>query len=266
MTATNDFFVWFYYGLNGLGGWFIFLLVALAAMIWVLYDSQRRRLPALGWRMAVVLTTLLILPAILYRFTVDPTNPTSLASPLYPYSELIFYLGILGGVLPAVIAVGYFVTYQGLVGCVNGHVYEAALGKCPECARQAMAAQPQIVHEVPQRPTPVIQPVSPPPQPLKPKAHAWLISKDGRDYQLNLGETTIGRSSDNDIQLSGDTTVSRQHAKVNEQNGHYRLIDLGADNYTQVNGHVLRQPILLQPDDEIQFGDNTVVRFVTSRN
>ncbi len=266
MTATNDFFIWFFYGLNGLGGWFLFLLLGLAGVIWLLYDSSRRRLPALGWRLAVILTALLILPALLYRFTVDPTNPASVSSPLYPYSELIFYLGLLGGVLPVVIAVGYFVTFQGLVGCAQGHVYEAALGSCPECARLATPPAPQIIREMPIKPIPMHMAPASPPQPPRPKAHAWLISRDGRDYQLNLGETTIGRSSENDIQLSGDSTVSRQHAKVNEQNGHFRLIDMGSDNYTRVNGHVLRQTILLQPDDEIQFGDNTTVRFVTTRN
>jgi hypothetical protein len=267
MTATNEFFIWFYYGLGGLGGWFIFLLLALVGVIWLLYDSSRRRLPALGWRLAVILTGLLILPAVLYRFTVDPINPVSATSPLYPYSELIFYLGLLGGVLPAVIAVGYYVTFQGLVGCDKGHVYEAALGQCPECARLAVPVPPpQIIRQAAPRPMPMPVPPNPPLPVPKPKAHAWLISKDGRDYQLNLSETTIGRSSENDIQLSGDTTVSRQHAKVTEQNGHFRLIDMGSDNYTRVNGHVLRQPILLQPDDEIQFGDNTVVQFVTSRH
>ena len=129
MPATNSFYVWFYYGLSGLGGWFIFLLLALAAVIWLLYDSANRRLPALGWRMGVILTAALLLPTILYRFTVDPLTPTT--SPLAPFSESIFYLGILGGVLPLVLAIGYFVTYQGMVGCPNGHVYEAILGKCP---------------------------------------------------------------------------------------------------------------------------------------
>jgi hypothetical protein len=266
MAATNDFFIWFYYGLGGLGGWFIFLLLALIGVVWLLFDNAQRHLPALSWRLAVILTALLIIPALLYRFTVDPTNTASITSPLYPYSELIFYLGLLGGVLPLVISIGYYVTFQGLVGCDKGHVYEVALGQCPECARLAVPAQPQIIREAAPRPAPIPTPPSAPLAEPKPKAHAWLITREGRNYQLNLGETTIGRSSENDIQLSGDTTISRHHAKVNEQNGHFRLIDLGSDNYTRVNGHVLRQPILLQPDDEIQFGDSTNVRFVTSRN
>ncbi len=266
--VTNQFFEWFYYGLKGLGGWFIFLLLALVAVAVVLYDSSRRRLPAIGWKMGVMVTAALILPAILYRFTIgDPPNPEA---PLYPFSEIIFYLGLLGGVLPPVLTIGYFVTYAGMKGCAQGHVYEASLGQCPECARLVpqpsqpiIISQPQMQQVAP-RPMPQSQPaaVMTPP---KPKTQAWLVCSDGHSFQLNLGETLIGRSSQNDVQFTGDSTLSRQHAKIVEQNGHFRLIDLGGRNHTRVNSHVVREPVLLEPDDEIQFGDNTVVHFVTSR-
>jgi len=59
--------------------------------------------------------------------------------------------------------------------------------------------------------------------------------------------------------------MSNNHAKIVEQNGHYRLNDLASTNGTRVNNRLVREPVLLEPDDEIQFGDNTVVRFVTSR-
>ena len=268
MEVTNSFFLWFYYGLNGLGGWFIFLLIALATAIWLLYDSQRRRLPATGWKMGVILLAALIIPAILYRFTVDPLDPTSISAPLFPFSEAIFYLGLLGGVLPPVLAIGYFLTFQGLTGCERGHVYEVALGTCPECNRE-MAPPPQPVSfnpPAPVRPYPPPEPPEPAPlQPRKPKAQAWLVSRDGRNYQLNQGETLLGRSSTNDIQISGDTTVGRQHAKILEQNGRFKIIDLGTKNYTRVNGRILREPMLLEPDDEIQCGDNSYFQFLTTR-
>jgi hypothetical protein len=269
MTATNEFFNWFFYGLGGLGGWFIFLLLALIADVWLIYDSSKRRLPAVGWRIGVIILTLLILPALLYRFTVDPTDPVAAAkSPLAPYSEIIFYLGLLGGVLPPVLALGYFVTYRGMVGCTQGHVYETALGKCPECARQAPAPGPIYIPQAPKEQVSSSfrgdgPSVSPPP-PSKPKVQAWLTAEDGHSYQLCAGETTIGRASRNDIQLPGDTTLSKEHVKIIEQNGRFQLIDLGSTNGTRVNGKLVRQPILLEPDDQIQFGDNTVVRFVTA--
>lgn len=272
MTVTNQFFIWFFYGLGGLGGWFLFLLLALVADIWLLYDSSQRRVPAVGWKIAAFLISAMILPAILYRFTVDPLNPLAVSEPLYPYSEPIFYLGLLAGVLPPVLAIGYFVTYQGMMGCPQGHLYEARLGQCPECARRnvqpPVVVAPAPVYQPPYPPQPVAQPVvreAVPPPTLKPKAQAWLVTDDGRNYQLNLGETTVGRSSSNDIQLSGDTTIHRQHVKILEQNGHFKIIDLGAKNNTRVNGHVVRQPVLLEPDDEIQLGDDSHLRFVTMR-
>lgn len=270
MEVTNSFFLWFYYGLNGLGGWFIFLLIALATVIWLLYDSQHRRLPATGWKMGVILLAALIIPAILYRFTVDPLDPSSVSAPLFPFSEAIFYLGLLGGVLPPVLAIGYFLTYQGLVGCARGHVYEVALGTCPECNREFTPA-PQQVQFSPPESAPRFHPQPQPPaeaasyQPPKPKAQAWLVSRDGRNYQLNQGETLLGRSSTNDIQITGDSTVGRQHAKILEQNGHFKIIDLGTKNYTRVNGRILREPMLLEPEDEIQCGDNSYFQFLTTR-
>jgi hypothetical protein len=263
MTATNEFFLWFFYGLNGLGGWFIFLLLGLAAVVWLLYDSSNRRLPALGWRMGVIMVAAMILPAMIFSF--DPDGP------LANLMEPIFYLGLLGGILPPLIAAGYYVIYQGMVSCAQGHVYEAVLGDCPECARLAPAKVSSVGNFLSPQPAQVAQSYSAPvapvsaPSPPKPKAQAWLVAHDGHNYQLNLGETSIGRSSQNDIHLSGDTTISRQHAKIIEQNGHYRLYDLGSQNFTRVNKRIVRQPVLLEPNDEIQFGDNTIVRFMTPR-
>ena len=263
MTATNAFFIWFFEGLKGLGGWFVFFLLGSIAVIVVWYDSKRRRLPAIGWQLAVILSAALILPALLFRFAGTDTKAS-----LQQFTEIIFYLGLLGGVLPPVLAVGYFVTYQGLVGCPQGHVYEAALGECPECARQRLAAMPPAPPPAPPSPSamPASAPVSVmPPAPSKPKVPAWLVGEEGRSYQLYQGETTIGRSSRNDIVLK-DSTVSKQHAKVVERQGRFWLYDLGSTNGTRLNGRLLREPTLLEPDDEIQFGDHIRVRFVTTHS
>jgi len=255
MTATDAFFQWFYTGLSGLGGWFIFLLLALAADIWLLYDSQKRRLSAFGWRMAAILLTALILPAMIYRLSGAETQLS-----LAPFIELIFYLGLLGGVLPPVLAVGYYVNFRGMAVCSQGHTYEIALGQCPECASSRVPSPPFQGGY----PPPVQQPAAPLPPPL-PKAQAWLVTADGRNYQLNQGETTIGRSAQNDIQLS-DGTVSKLHAKIIERNGHFHFYDLGSANGSRVNGHLVRKAELLEADDNIQLGDNTHLRFLTPRS
>ena len=260
MNATNAFFIWFFSGLNGLGGWFIFLLLALIGVIWIFYDSTKRQLRVIGWRMGAVLLALLILPALIFRFSSAETQLS-----LDSFVETIFYLGLLGGILPPVLAIGYYVTYKGLTGCHNGHVYEEELGQCPECARAASPvfptpiSQPQPIQNQRQN----AQPDSPMPV-YRPKVNAWLVSSDGKNHQLCQGETTIGRSSTNDIQFSGITTVSRQHAKIHEKDGHFYLTDLASSTGTKVNNRLIRQTTLLEADDEIQFGEHVVVRFVTS--
>jgi hypothetical protein len=250
MSATAGFYVWFFEGLGGLGGWFIFFLLALAAVVWLLFDSSRRHLPALGWKVAVILLALLVLPAMIWRFSSAETRES-----IKQFEEAIFYLGLLGGILPVVLAVGYYFTYQGMVGCPDGHVYETVLGSCPDPSHRPAVVAVQVA--APPMGGPAPHPISSP----KPKVNAWLLGSDGRSYQLNQGETTVGRSNQNDIQLGGDAKASKQHAKIVEQNGLFRLYDLGSTNGTFVNGIQVRQPVLLETNDEIRFGDNTTLRF-----
>ena len=263
MTATNAFFLWFYYGISGLGGWVIFLLFALTAIVLIIYNSGSRRLSALGWKLAVIFTAGLILPAIIYRFTTDPNNP--LLSPLAEFAEPVFYLGVLGGLLPIVLLVGYYVTFQGMSGCPRGihAAYENVLGQCPECAVMDRPPAPPPGRGN-SRSNEAGGGSTAPMRPSKRKVQAWLVTEKGKNYQLYEHETTIGRLSSNDIYLVGDDTVSRQHAKIMEENGRFKLYDLGSKGLTRVNKQVVRGPVLLEPDDEIRFGDNTVLRFVGS--
>ncbi|MDH5507657.1 MAG: FHA domain-containing protein [Anaerolineae bacterium] len=96
------------------------------------------------------------------------------------------------------------------------------------------------------------------------KTHAWLVSSNGRDYQLNQGQTTIGRAASNDILIADDPTVSALHAKIVAENGQFRLYDLGSTKGIKVNQRWMRGPLLLAPDDQIQLGDQTVLQFVTA--
>jgi hypothetical protein len=308
MTGTSAFFEWYFYGLQGLGGWLLFLLLGLAAVVWLFYDSQRRHLPATGWRLGVILLALLVLPTIIYRFTVTPLHfdlyqllqlypdncPTDVIHqnfpevtfldceqlrrslpPLTPFGEYVFYLGLLGGILAPVLAVGYYITFQGMVGCPRGHPpYEKALekipGQCPQCAaEEARRQQPPVVISQPVVP-PIqqpykLEPTAEPPRPSKPAVqYAWLVDEaHGRRYELCQGITRIGRSSDNDILLN-DPAVSRNHAQIREGHGHFTLSDMDSRTGTLLNGKKLTQPFVLQNGDEIVLGD-TVLHFVSSR-
>jgi hypothetical protein len=306
-TGTNQFFEWFFYGLSGLGGWLILLLLALAATVWLLYDSNKRRLPATGWRLGIVLLSLLLLPTVLYRFTVTPVHfgiyqilnlyapdcPIDIITqsfpevtifdcgqlmrslpPLTPFGEYVFYLGLLGGILAPVLAVGYFLTFQGMVGDVHGHVYEAVLGQCPECEAERqrnLAQQPQPVYSPSPPPTPGVRSAALEPRERAPvRSHrkavqyAWLMDlTHNHRYDLFEDITSIGRAGDNDIYLP-DQAVSRKHAQIREFSGHFTLSDIGSSTGTLLNGKKIRAPQVLQNGDEVVLGD-TVLKFVTSR-
>ena len=66
------------------------------------------------------------------------------------------------------------------------------------------------------------------------------------------GETTIGRSPDCGIFLD-DVTVSRKHAVLREQNGHFIVEDQGSLNGTFVNRKRV-ESAQLDDGDELQIG------------
>ncbi len=287
--ATSNFQSNFFYG-AGLGFWFYFLLLALAAAIWIYYDSERRSLKATAWRIGGFVAIGLVLPSLLFkmgvresevyryfdlqgqidylmtyqdttdwRHTVDDLE-RQLSEDFHPLTgmiEPIMFLGILGGIGGPILAAAFFVTFQGQEGSAAD-----PSGQFPPPGQFAPPPPP-----APGPAQPVVGgPPAAPPKPVGPKAHAWLVAQDGKSYQLNQDDTTLGRSARNDIQLGGDTTVGREHAKIVEQNNHFRFHDLGSTNGSKVNNRRVRQPVLLAADDEIQLGDHTVLRFVTSQH
>jgi hypothetical protein len=273
---------------SGIGYWFYFLLLALAALIWVYYDSARRDLDAISWRIGVLVAVGLLLPSIFFkfsvqesqvyeyydiqsqiqyletyqepedwRFTVDELRAElSTYPPLTGALEPIMYMGLLGGLGGPILAIAYTITYQGQTGSRQDDPVVAPPPPPPGGGYSSSQRR--------QPPEPRKRPAAPPPE-VKPKAHAWLVSQDGRSYQLNQGETTIGRSAQNDIQIGNDATVSKSHAKIVEQNNHFRFFDLGSTNGSRVNDRRVREPVLLAANDRIQLGDNTHLNFVTSQ-
>lgn len=63
----------------------------------------------------------------------------------------------------------------------------------------------------------------------------------------------VGRSPDNDIVLSNEQTVSRQHAELSTADGRWSVRDLGSHNGTHVNG------VRLPPDHSATVGVGDVV-------
>jgi ABC transport system ATP-binding/permease protein len=69
----------------------------------------------------------------------------------------------------------------------------------------------------------------------------------------NAHYLTVGRLTDNDVAIPSPL-VSRHHARVIADGGHYILEDLGSTNGTFVNGRRVEQPLVLHGGEQVQFG------------
>src|SRR5215813_1067488 len=83
----------------------------------------------------------------------------------------------------------------------------------------------------------------------------------GRMHKLDKAqEVILGRSTECQLQVDDDG-ISRRHARVGiDQNGQFRVVDLGSTNGTYVNG-VRVDAVVLKDGDKIQIGSNTVLKF-----
>lgn len=248
-------------------GLFLFAFIDLLLIVWVLYDSSLRDTPTAGWRLGTIAPALLLIPAIMFRFAGQATQ-VSLANLAEPF----FWVGLIGGVVPIIVAVGYILSITGESGqpaaaanvCPIHGQYDPRFASCPTCAAEAQARQVRSEPASREARTRMGAAVGPGAHaPRAPKAGALLYvetgARAGTDYRLNLGTTTIGRASENDVVLDDDT-VSRQHALIREDRGHFTLQDRGSLDGTYLNGETLRGSVTLQDGDELSLG-NTVLRF-----
>lgn len=65
---------------------------------------------------------------------------------------------------------------------------------------------------------------------------------------------TIDRHRDCDLYIA-DMSVSRVHAQLERHDDGWLLSDLGSTNGTRLNGWRVRAPVLLQPGDQLKFGN-----------
>jgi hypothetical protein len=77
---------------------------------------------------------------------------------------------------------------------------------------------------------------------------------------LDSAPVTLGRSSDNDMELGDDEFASAHHARVEPRRDGVWVEDVGSTNGTFVNGSKLNGPRKLTPGDVIRVGD-TDLRF-----
>jgi hypothetical protein len=241
VQSVDAVFNWWYWGLGGLGGWALFLLIGIGANAYIIFDSQARNVPATGWKAAALLPVILILPTLFFRFSAPDTQQS-----LRNLMETFFFLGIIGGITPLAAAVGYAINYVG---------YRAQ----NEPAPAAYAPPPPPVAP---RPEPLPSPA--PSRPARPHANGWLVDQgSNHSHQLYQGDTRIGRGKQNDIALN-DKAVSREHALIREQHGHFTVFDRGSRTGVYLNGQRLQRPEILAHGDTVELGD-TRLQFITGK-
>jgi DNA-binding CsgD family transcriptional regulator len=80
------------------------------------------------------------------------------------------------------------------------------------------------------------------------------VDGDRRRVALEGDRVTIGQSSDNDVVLAFDRTVSRVHAVLERVASRWVIRDLGSRNGTFVNGDRIFGERAVRPGDEIRVG------------
>ena len=226
--------------------WILLIIISVVVAIYIFVDSNRRDIRAATfWRIAAVVNVALFMPTVIVAFDLLTAALTIDWSIL----ALFAYMGVASSIIAVGLGIGYWINFREL------H-YEAA-----------PVYDPNVLTPPPPVYAPAPQPAQPRAayKPSKPKANAWLVMKSSsKSYQLNQGTTTVGRSTNSDIPILNDPTVSGQHIKIVEEHGHYKMIDLGSTNGTWVNNYRVHQPVLLDINDEIRLGDNTYMKFVAS--
>lgn len=81
-----------------------------------------------------------------------------------------------------------------------------------------------------------------------------LVRGDKAEFGLNR-TMQVGRGEDNDLTLTGDTSASQRHARIEVVAGQVVIHDLASRNGTWVNGKRITGPVLLKHGDKILMGD-----------
>jgi pSer/pThr/pTyr-binding forkhead associated (FHA) protein len=94
---------------------------------------------------------------------------------------------------------------------------------------------------------------------------ARLVVRHGptpnQEHTLVLNTNIIGREPINDV-VFADAEVSRRHARIILQNGHYYIEDLGSTNGTFVNGRRIQAITKLGNGDIVDLGESVRLTFV----
>lgn len=108
-----------------------------------------------------------------------------------------------------------------------------------------------------------IQPSAPPPISGQQEAPARLVVVSsnfaGQEFVLDKAAVVIGRTDENDVVIN-HRSISRHHAKIVREGGHYHIVDLQSANGVRVNGEEYGK-VELRKGDHVDLG-HVRLRFV----
>ena len=181
-----------------------------------------------------------------------PTAPeASKAGPVGNILTTLIGMGVVAGV------VWYILKYMR----ENGDKVQDTLKKLGADLPQTPSADPDPAPIAPIKPEPMQQiildsapvaPGAPTPSPTL-TGTPRLIATDGSAFDLQEGETTVGREFGNGLVVPSDT-VSRRHASLNKSGDSVSVTDHGSTNGSWVNGMKVVGTATLNPGDQLRFG------------
>ena len=78
---------------------------------------------------------------------------------------------------------------------------------------------------------------------------------EGEEWELDSSPLTMGRGSQNDVQLDRDEFASSTHARIEPRRDGVWVEDIGSTNGTYLNGIRLTKPKRLTPGDVLRVGE-----------
>ena len=165
------------------------------------------------------------------------------------------------------------------ITCSNGHIYEASLDTCPYCPggnteeETVLDLEPTalvdndntsdktvVMDDARSDKTAIHKPESSKDKnesQIGRKLVGWLVSytwnKEGQDYQLREGKTTIGASPASDICLA-DSEVSDNHATILYRMNKFRIKDEFSTNGTIIDDKEIEEQAELSDGAQIRIG------------
>lgn len=227
-------------------------LVALAAVLWTVYDAQARGRTtgwSIVWWVAGGTGTMLVLPALIINAFQLDTSEQDLIDPLS-------YLGIVGVVLALLCTAGYFVT---TAGDYRGGTETIEIQ--PEPDSSFLRTEPIVLEDDYQEPKTMVMR-----RPTSRLASFWIASGPRRNTQFPLAEiTNIGRSGQTNEIILADESVSGEHARVrfDAERKAFVFRDLDSTNgswlVTPEGRAKIEAPHVLKDGDLIEVGSTTLV-------